>query len=176
MRDERLPVRGGRIGRRSQEGMPFEALVGHDLDFHVTRIWQIAFDIDGAVAEEAQPFRRRALVGSSDVIGAQRALTTTLSSVVSNVISLILVLITMLVLSWQVTLIALILLPIFIFPAKWVGKRLQKISREQMQRAPHGPGLDECAILPQRPLDGIALQIFNSGPRAQLSRGHQLRV
>ncbi|HZE32554.1 MAG TPA: ABC transporter ATP-binding protein [Actinoallomurus sp.] len=70
---------------------------------------------------------------NSDVIGAQRALTTTLSSVVSNVISLILVLITMLVLSWQVTLIALVLLPIFIFPAKWVGRRLQKISREQMQ-------------------------------------------
>src|SRR4051794_20797219 len=84
-------------------------------------------------------FFMRAQTGSlvsrlnSDVIGAQRALTTTLSSVVSNVISLILVLVTMLILSWQVTLIALVLLPIFIFPAKWVGRRLQKISREQMQ-------------------------------------------
>ncbi|WP_425453429.1 ABC transporter ATP-binding protein [Thermomonospora umbrina] len=84
-------------------------------------------------------FFMRAQTGSlisrlnSDVIGAQRALTTTLSSVVSNVISLVLVLAAMLWLSWQVTLIALVLLPIFILPAKWVGRRLQHISREQMQ-------------------------------------------
>ncbi|RAY14166.1 ABC transporter ATP-binding protein [Actinomadura craniellae] len=84
-------------------------------------------------------FFMRAQTGSlisrlnSDVIGAQRALTTTLSSVVSNVISLILVLVAMIWLSWQVTLIALVLLPIFIIPAKWVGKRLQRVSREQMQ-------------------------------------------
>ncbi len=84
-------------------------------------------------------FFMRAQTGSlvsrlnSDVIGAQRALTTTLSSVVSNVISLVLVLGTMFFLSWQVTLVAMVLLPIFIFPAKFVGRRLQKISREQMQ-------------------------------------------
>ncbi|MGH3387326.1 MAG: ABC transporter ATP-binding protein, partial [Actinomadura sp.] len=84
-------------------------------------------------------FFMRAQTGSlvsrlnTDVIGAQRALTTTLSSVVSNVISLVLVLIVMISLSWQVTLIALVLLPIFIVPAKLVGRRLQGISREQMQ-------------------------------------------
>jgi ATP-binding cassette, subfamily B, bacterial len=84
-------------------------------------------------------FFMRAQTGSlvsrlnSDVIGAQRALTTTLSSVVSNVISLILVLGAMLWLSWQVTLIALVLLPIFVIPAKLVGRRLSAISREQMQ-------------------------------------------
>jgi ATP-binding cassette subfamily B protein len=84
-------------------------------------------------------FFMRAQTGSlvsrlnSDVIGAQRALTTTLSSVVSNVISLVLVLGAMLWLSWQVTLIALVLLPIFVIPAKLVGRRLSAISREQMQ-------------------------------------------
>ena len=84
-------------------------------------------------------FFMRAQTGSlisrlnSDVIGAQRALTTTLSSVVSNVISLVLVLAAMFWLSWQVTLIALVLLPIFVIPAKLVGRRLQKITREQMQ-------------------------------------------
>ncbi|MCW2940006.1 MAG: transporter related protein [Actinomycetia bacterium] len=84
-------------------------------------------------------FFMRAQTGSlisrlnSDVIGAQRALTTTLSSVVSNVISLVLVLAAMFWLSWQVTLIALVLLPVFVIPAKLVGRRLQKITREQMQ-------------------------------------------
>ncbi|WP_370017755.1 ABC transporter ATP-binding protein [Planotetraspora sp. GP83] len=70
---------------------------------------------------------------NSDVIGAQRALTSTLSSVVSNVVSLVMVLVAMLVLSWQITLVALVLLPIFIFPAKWVGRRMSALTREQMQ-------------------------------------------
>ena len=70
---------------------------------------------------------------NSDVIGAQRAITSTLSAVVANVLSLILVLATMLVLSWQITLIALVLLPVFIVPAKYIGRRLQRITREQMQ-------------------------------------------
>ncbi|MBB5084348.1 ABC transporter ATP-binding protein [Nonomuraea endophytica] len=70
---------------------------------------------------------------NTDVIGAQRALTSTLSSVVSNVISLILVLGAMLALSWQVTLVALVLLPVFIGPAKWVGRRMSALTREQMQ-------------------------------------------
>ncbi|WP_214324077.1 ABC transporter ATP-binding protein [Nonomuraea sediminis] len=70
---------------------------------------------------------------NSDVIGAQRALTSTLSSVVSNVISLVLVLGAMIALSWQVTLVALVLLPIFIVPAKYVGRRMSALTREQMQ-------------------------------------------
>ncbi|MFI6315991.1 ABC transporter ATP-binding protein [Nonomuraea sp. NPDC050556] len=70
---------------------------------------------------------------NSDVIGAQRALTSTLSSVVSNVVSLVLVLGAMLVLSWQVTLVSLVLLPIFIIPAKYVGRRMSAYTREQMQ-------------------------------------------
>jgi ATP-binding cassette, subfamily B, bacterial len=70
---------------------------------------------------------------NSDVIGAQRAITSTLSAVVSNVVSLVMVLGAMLILSWQVTLVALILLPIFIFPARWVGRRMSGLTREQMQ-------------------------------------------
>ena len=70
---------------------------------------------------------------NSDVIGAQRAITSTLSAVVANVLSLALVLGTMLVLSWQITLIAMVLLPVFIVPAKYIGRRLQRITREQMQ-------------------------------------------
>ncbi|WP_433238496.1 ABC transporter ATP-binding protein [Streptosporangium sp. CA-135522] len=70
---------------------------------------------------------------NSDVIGAQRALTSTLSSVVSNVVMLVLVLGAMLVLSWQITLVALVLLPIFIFPAKWVGRKMSGLTREQME-------------------------------------------
>ncbi|WP_219462045.1 ABC transporter ATP-binding protein [Nonomuraea rhizosphaerae] len=70
---------------------------------------------------------------NSDVIGAQRALTSTLSSVVSNVISLVVVMGAMLALSWQVTLVALVLLPIFVVPAKYVGRRMSALTREQMQ-------------------------------------------
>jgi ATP-binding cassette, subfamily B, bacterial len=70
---------------------------------------------------------------NSDVIGAQRAVTSTLSSVVSNVVSLVVVVVTMLILSWQITLGALVLVPLFIVPARWVGRKLQEITRESMQ-------------------------------------------
>ncbi len=70
---------------------------------------------------------------NNDVMGAQQAFTSTLSGVVSNVISLVLVAGTMFFLSWQVTLISLILLPVFIVPARLVGARLQAITRESMQ-------------------------------------------
>jgi len=70
---------------------------------------------------------------NSDVIGAQQALTSTLSGVVSNVISLILVAGAMFALSWQVTTLALAILPLFIFPAKYIGRRLSTLTREQMQ-------------------------------------------
>jgi ATP-binding cassette, subfamily B, bacterial len=70
---------------------------------------------------------------NSDVIGAQQAFTSTLSTVLSNLISLILVLVAMLLLSWQLTLAALIMLPIFLIPAKIVGSKLAGLTREQMQ-------------------------------------------
>jgi len=67
---------------------------------------------------------------NSDVIGAQQAFTSTLSGVISNVISLIMVVGAMAFLSWQITLAALILLPVFLVPARFVGRRLQMLTRE----------------------------------------------
>lgn len=68
----------------------------------------------------------------SDVMGAQRAFTTTLSTAVSNIVQLALVLAAMLVLSWQLTVAALILLPVFILPAGRVGERLSGLTRANM--------------------------------------------
>jgi ATP-binding cassette subfamily B protein len=70
---------------------------------------------------------------NGDVIGAQQAFTSTLSGVVSNVVSLVLVGAAMLYLSWQITIVALLLVPLFIMPARRVGARLQTLTREQMQ-------------------------------------------
>jgi ATP-binding cassette subfamily B protein len=70
---------------------------------------------------------------NSDVIGAQRAFTSTLSGVVSNVISLVMVTVAMLVLSWQITLLAFLMVPLFLVPAKWAGRRLAGLTRDQMQ-------------------------------------------
>jgi ATP-binding cassette subfamily B protein len=67
---------------------------------------------------------------NNDVIGAQRAVTTTLGSVVSNVIVLATTLTYMILLEWRITILALILLPIFVIPAKRVGRRLSSITRE----------------------------------------------
>jgi ATP-binding cassette subfamily B protein len=69
---------------------------------------------------------------NNDVIGAQTAVTSTLGSVVSNVVVLITTLIAMGFLEWRLTLLALVVLPVFIIPAKRVGKRLQAIQRENM--------------------------------------------
>jgi ATP-binding cassette subfamily B protein len=66
---------------------------------------------------------------NNDVIGAQRAVTTTLGSVVSNVIVLITTLIAMFYLEWRLTLIGILVLPVFIIPAKRVGRRLSSITR-----------------------------------------------
>ncbi|MEU3712896.1 ABC transporter ATP-binding protein [Streptomyces catenulae] len=67
---------------------------------------------------------------NNDVIGAQRAFSDTLSGVVSNLVTLLLTLVVMLGLSWQITLIALVLLPLFVLPARRVGRRLAALRRE----------------------------------------------
>ncbi|MFY1671999.1 ABC transporter ATP-binding protein [Plantactinospora sp. WMMB334] len=67
---------------------------------------------------------------NNDVTGAQRAFTSTLSGVVSNIIQLVLTAAVMLTLSWQITVLSLVLLPIFIIPARRVGHRLAEITRE----------------------------------------------
>ncbi|AGZ40448.1 ABC transporter ATP-binding protein [Actinoplanes friuliensis] len=67
---------------------------------------------------------------NNDVTGAQRAFTSTLSGVVSNVIQLVLTAGVMFSLSWQITVLSLVMLPVFIIPARRVGKKLAEITRE----------------------------------------------
>lgn len=67
---------------------------------------------------------------NNDVIGAQRAFSNTLSGVVSNLVTLVLTLAVMLTLSWQITLLALVLLPVFVVPARRMGSRMARLQRE----------------------------------------------
>jgi ABC-type multidrug transport system fused ATPase/permease subunit len=67
---------------------------------------------------------------NNDVIGAQRAFSDTLSGVVSNLVMLVLTLVVMVGLSWQITLLALVLLPVFVVPARRMGSRLAGLERE----------------------------------------------
>lgn len=70
---------------------------------------------------------------NNDVIGAQQAFTSTLSSVVGSAATLIATLVAMLVLSWQITLLALVLLPLFLLPARALAPKLSRITRERYQ-------------------------------------------
>jgi ATP-binding cassette subfamily B protein len=67
---------------------------------------------------------------NNDVIGAQRAFSNTLSTVVGNVVTLVLTLVVMLGISWQVTLVTLVFMPVFLLPARLMGARLARLSRE----------------------------------------------
>ncbi|MBU6163227.1 MAG: ABC transporter ATP-binding protein, partial [Myxococcales bacterium] len=102
-------------------------------------IFDLRTQVFGHVQRQSIAFFTRAQTGAlvsrlnSDVIGAQQAFTSTLGGVVGNLISATVVLITMLILSWQITLLSLVLLPLFLFPARWMGRRLQQLTREQMQ-------------------------------------------
>lgn len=81
-------------------------------------------------------FFTRAQTGSlvtrlnNDILGAQEAFTSVLSNVVGNLISVGLTIVAMLYLSWQLTLISLVILPVFVFPARWFGKKIAEITRE----------------------------------------------
>ncbi|MCX6454278.1 MAG: ABC transporter ATP-binding protein [Actinobacteria bacterium] len=103
----------------------------------------LIYDLRSQVFEHVQKqsiaFFTRTQTGSlisrinSDVIGAQQAFTSTLSGVISNALTLILVAAAMLALSWQITLVSLVLLPIFIIPTKWIGKRLAGYTRRSFE-------------------------------------------
>lgn len=67
---------------------------------------------------------------NNDVIGAQRAFSDTLAGIVSNVATLVLAFVVMIGLSWQVTLLALVLLPVFVLPARRTGRRMAALRRE----------------------------------------------
>jgi len=102
-------------------------------------IYDLRTEVFGHVLRQPIAFFTRAQTGAlvsrlnSDVIGAQQAFTSTLSAVVSNLVSLVLVAGAMLYLSWPITVGALLLLPIFLLPARRVGSRLQQLTRESMQ-------------------------------------------
>jgi ATP-binding cassette subfamily B protein len=100
----------------------------------------LIYDLRRAVFDHVQKMpvafftrtRTGALVSrlNNDVIGAQRAFSDTLSGVVGNLVTLALTLAVMLSLSWQITLLALVLLPVFVLPARQMGNRLARMERE----------------------------------------------
>ena len=102
---------------------------------------------------------------NNDVIGAQQAFTDTLSSVVSNLISVTLVLIVMFLLSWQITLISLVILPIFVIPAKRVGRRLSVITRESYAHQRRDEQHHERALQRVRRPAGQAVRPARRGAR-----------
>lgn len=111
-------------------GRWFSARIGEGL------IYDLRSQVFEHVQRQSVAFFTRTQTGAlisrinSDVIGAQQAFTATLSGVVSNSVSLVLVTGTMLILSWQITIVSLLLLPLFLIPTKWVGKKLQSLTRE----------------------------------------------
>jgi ATP-binding cassette subfamily B protein len=113
-------------------GRYYSARIGEGL------IFDLRTQVYDHVQRQSIAFFTRAQTGAlisrlnSDVIGAQQAFTSTLGGVLGNLISLIVVLIAMFALSWQITLAALVLVPIFLLPARWMGRRLQVLTREQM--------------------------------------------
>jgi len=120
-----------------------DAALGVVSRYFSTRIGEgLIFDLRNEVYDHVQSqsiaFFTRAQTGAlisrlnNDVIGAQQAFTSTLGGVLGNMISLIIVLITMFVLSWQITLASLVLVPLFLLPARYMGRRLQAMTREQM--------------------------------------------
>jgi len=101
-------------------------------------IYDLRTQVFGHVQRMSLAFFTRTQTGAlvsrlnNDVIGAQRAFTSTLSSTVSNSISVVVVGIAMLALSWRVTLLCLLLFPILLVASRWVGNRLSSLTRMQM--------------------------------------------
>ncbi len=113
-------------------GRYFSSRIGEGL------IYDLRTQVYTHVQEQSIAFFTRAQTGAlisrlnSDVMGAQQAFTSTLGGVIGNLISLSIVLTTMFILSWQVTLVSLVLVPLFLLPARWMGRRLQGLTRQQM--------------------------------------------
>ena len=114
----------------SMLGRWFSSRIGEGL------IYDLRSQVFEHVQKQSIAFFTRTQTGSlisrinSDVIGAQQAFTSTLSGIVSNTLTLLLVIIAMLTLSWQITVVSLILLPIFIVPTKWIGRQLAIYTRK----------------------------------------------
>ena len=122
----------------------FSARIGEGL------IYDLRTEVFSHVLRQPVAFFTRAQTGSlvtrlgNDVIGAQQAFTSVLSSVVSNAITLVLIVAAMATLSWQLTLAALALVPFFLVPARLMGRRLASLAHEQMvQNADLGTRMTE---------------------------------
>jgi ATP-binding cassette subfamily B protein len=122
----------------------FDAFLGFVIRWFSARIGEgLIYDLRTQVFDHVQrqpiAFFTRAQTGSlvsrldGDVVGAQQAITSTLSGVISNLLSLVVILVTLFYLSWLVSLIALAMIPLFILPARLVGRRMQRLTRESMQ-------------------------------------------
>jgi ATP-binding cassette, subfamily B, bacterial len=122
----------------------FDAFLGFAIRWYSARIgegliYDLRTEVFSHVQQQPIAFFTRAQTGSlvsrlnSDVIGAQQAITSTMSSVVSNILTVGAILVTMFLLSWQISLIALVLIPLFLLPARRVGRKLQRLTRESMQ-------------------------------------------
>jgi ATP-binding cassette subfamily B protein len=122
----------------------FDAFLGFAIRWFSARIGEgLIYDLRTQVFDHVQrqpiAFFTRAQTGSlvsrldGDVVGAQQAITSTLSGVLSNLISLVVILIALFYLSWEVSVIALAMIPLFVLPARLVGRRLQRLTRESMQ-------------------------------------------
>jgi ATP-binding cassette subfamily B protein len=111
-------------------GRWFSSRIGEGL------IYDLRSEVFGHVQRQSIAFFTRTQTGAlisrinSDVIGAQQAFTSTLSGIVSNVLTLLLVAGAMFSLSWQITIFSLLLLPIFLLPTRWIGRKLQGLTRE----------------------------------------------
>lgn len=114
----------------SMLGRWFSSRIGEGL------IYDLRSQVFEHVQKQSIAFFTRTQTGSlisrinSDVIGAQQAFTSTLSGIVSNSLTLLLVVIAMLTLSWQITMVSLVLLPVFIIPTKWIGRKLANYTRQ----------------------------------------------
>jgi ATP-binding cassette subfamily B protein len=120
-----------------------DAILGVGSGFLSSRIGEsLIFDLRTQVFAHVQrmslAFFTRTQTGAlvsrlnNDVIGAQRAFTSTLSSTVSNSISVVVVGVTMFALSWQVTLACLALFPLLLLASRWVGRQISGLTRQQM--------------------------------------------
>ncbi|MBS7547665.1 ABC transporter ATP-binding protein [Dietzia sp. Marseille-Q0999] len=151
------PVLAGRVVTAIVDASPVQVVVGLAVLIAVigvveavaavfTRLWSarigesLILDLRRAVFDHVQTMpvaffmrtRTGALVSrlNNDVMGAQRAFSDTLSGVVSNLVQLVLTLAVMAGINWQLTVLSVLLLPIFLFPARYVGKRLARLRRE----------------------------------------------
>ncbi|PRX46009.1 ABC-type multidrug transport system fused ATPase/permease subunit [Prauserella shujinwangii] len=143
-------VGGGAAATVAWLALAIAGLAIADAALGLVERWQSArigegliFDLRRAVFEHVQRMpvafftrtRTGALVSrlNNDVIGAQRTFTATLSGLVTNVIQLVLSLAVMVTLSWQVTLLALVLLPVFVLPARRIGRRMAALQHESAE-------------------------------------------